>query len=413
MATPLKPNLGLFEAHGVELEYMVVSKDTLKIMPITDQLFFKLAGAMTMEVDRGPLSLNNELALHVLEIKTSDPAPQLAPLPLLFQEEITRLNQELASFEAMLMPTAMHPWMDPAAEFKIWPHGDAEIYDRLHRIFDCRGHGWSNLQSVHLNLPFGDEAQFCRLHAAIRMILPLIPSLAASSPYADGKYTQMKDFRVSTYRNNAKKIFSVTAHVIPEAVNSIAQYHDLILEPLYRDLEPEDPEGILRYEWVNARGAITRFDRNAIEIRLIDIQEAPLMDCAIAWMLTEAIKLLSEERWGSIKAYNALASERLRSVLDKTQVEAEDAIIDDRDYLELLGWASDQAPQASVLWESFLDHLPPPPPEFKEPLALLLSKGTLATRIIAHAGTDPTREALRATYRELCRCLEKGKVFVA
>jgi hypothetical protein len=32
---------------------------------------------------------------------------------------------------------------------------------------------------------------------------------------------------------------------------------------------------VLRHEWVNARGAIARFDRSAIEIRVLDVAECP------------------------------------------------------------------------------------------------------------------------------------------
>ena len=39
---------------------------------------------------------------------------------------------------------------------------------------------------MHVNLPFADDAQFARLHAAIRLVLPLLPALAASSPIAEG-----------------------------------------------------------------------------------------------------------------------------------------------------------------------------------------------------------------------------------
>ncbi|HAL85576.1 MAG TPA: hypothetical protein DCM31_01010, partial [Deferribacteraceae bacterium] len=37
---------------------------------------------------------------------------------------------------------------------------------------------------------------------------------------------------------------------------------------MYRDIAPYDPECILQEEWLNSRGAIARFDRKAIEIRL-------------------------------------------------------------------------------------------------------------------------------------------------
>jgi len=54
-----------------------------------------------------------------------------------------------------------------------------------------------------------------------------------------------------------------------------------ILAPLYAEMHPLDPEGILCHEWLNSRGAIARFDRNAVEIRLVDVQECPLADLAI------------------------------------------------------------------------------------------------------------------------------------
>ena len=57
------------------------------------------------------------------------------------------------------------------------------------RIFSCQGHGWANLQSMHINLPFADDAEFGRLHAAIRFLLPLLPGLTASSPVMDGAVT--------------------------------------------------------------------------------------------------------------------------------------------------------------------------------------------------------------------------------
>ena len=69
---------------------------------------------------------------------------------------------------------------------RLWPHENREVYDAFDRIFSCKGHGWANLQSMHINLPFADDAEFGRLHAAIRFLMPLMPGLTASSPVMDG-----------------------------------------------------------------------------------------------------------------------------------------------------------------------------------------------------------------------------------
>ena len=111
---------------------------------------------------------------------------------------------------ARLMPTGMHPWMNPRAETVLWPDDGSSIYESYDRLFDCRSHGWSNLQSMHINLPFADDEQFARLHAATRLVLPLLPALAASSPVVDGKPTGLMDYRLEAYRTNQARMPSIT-----------------------------------------------------------------------------------------------------------------------------------------------------------------------------------------------------------
>ena len=210
----------------------------------------------------------------MIELKTNGPAPRLSGLAERFAGEVEQIDALLAPLGARLMPTAMHPWMDPTREFRLWPHGGRQIYQAFDRIFDCRGHGWANLQSTHLNLPFANDEEFGRLHAAVRAILPLLPALAASSPFVEGRHPGILDARLDFYRTNARRVPSVTGQVIPEPVFTRSGY-EALLETIYADLAPLDPAGTLRHEWVNARGCIARFDRMALEIRLLDVQECP------------------------------------------------------------------------------------------------------------------------------------------
>jgi carboxylate-amine ligase len=393
---------------------MVVDRSTLNILPIADQLLKDFAGEFIGEVERGDVTLNNELALHVIEFKTSKPAPSIDPLPNLFQNEIKEVIKGLKKYNATLMPSAMHPWMDPHQEFKIWPHDNSIIYDTFDKIFHCKGHGWANLQSTHLNLPFSGDSEFARLHSSIRLLLPLIPAMAASSPFADGKATGIKDFRIDTYKKNAQKMFSVTGHVIPEVCLSKAEYEKNILNPLYKDLAPYDPQGVLRFEWANARGAIARFERNSIEVRLVDIQECPVADCAIVSLFTSLLKELCSERWNSIEQYNSLSCEQLLAILNEVYVKGEEAIISDHRYLEMFGWNSSKTPSAKILWEHIISSLSGQnsiPAHFSAPLSHILSHGTLSTRIVKSVGNSVNQSALHATYQELVQCLEKGILF--
>ncbi|MGH8533288.1 MAG: carboxylate-amine ligase, partial [Gammaproteobacteria bacterium] len=230
--------LSLFGGYGIELEYMIVDRASLDVSAIADKLIHAVAGDYRSEVEQGELAWSNEMVLHVIEIKTNGPAGALEPLAGLFQRDITRINELLAPYEACLMPGAMHPWMDPRSDTRLWPHEYNPVYESYDRIFGCQGHGWSNLQSVHLNLPFAGDAEFARLHAAIRVLLPVLPALAASSPIVEGQVTGMLDYRLEAYRLNARKIPSITGRVIPETVSSRGDYEAVILGPMYRDIAP-------------------------------------------------------------------------------------------------------------------------------------------------------------------------------
>jgi len=141
MAKPLS----LFEAIGIELEYMIVAADSLDVCPITDRVLHSVAGAFEAEVELGDILVVQRLALHVIELKTTDPIGSLAGLSDRFQANVARINDLLLAHNARLMPTAMHPWMDPHAELKLWPHDYSAVYDAFNRVFDCTGHGWANL----------------------------------------------------------------------------------------------------------------------------------------------------------------------------------------------------------------------------------------------------------------------------
>jgi carboxylate-amine ligase len=183
---PEGARLGLFQGFGIELEYMLVDAGNLDVAPVADRLLEAESGAPGSECLRGAFAWNNELARHVIEFKTNGPSTRLAPLAEGFAAEVRHANLLLAGQGCRLLPTGMHPWMDPGRETVLWQDEDRQIYAAFDRIFACQGHGWSNLQSMHLNLPFADDAEFGRLHAAIRFLLPILPGLCASSPVRDG-----------------------------------------------------------------------------------------------------------------------------------------------------------------------------------------------------------------------------------
>ncbi len=469
------PELGLFEGFGVEIEYMIVDSETLDVRPVADRLMASVsqsgasegvggdasAGSVAepaAEVEFGAIAWSNELVLHVLEMKTNGPAPSLAGLAERFHEKVRLANEALAPLGCRLLPGGMHPWMDPLRETLLWPHEYTEVYRTFDRIFSCRGHGWANLQSTHLNLPFRGDREFAALHTAVRALLPILPAIAASSPILDGQVAREVDRRMVEYRRNARRVPSVTGLLIPEPVESREEYEREILARIYRDMEPLDPDGVLRHEWVNARGAIARFDRGALEVRVLDPQECPAADLAVVRAVARTAAHLCDRVLAGDPRLLRLETMTLAGVMEGVIRDGETASVESGPYLEALGLEArgpvgrGRARTAREIWEHLLEATagrhweaegggsgkdPSPDPgrepgpdagqdagqdpgrdpgqgpgaEGGGPLRTILDKGPLARRILSATGRAPDRARLGRVYRELSECLRDNRTF--
>jgi len=406
------PRLHLFQGYGVELEYMIVDRDTLSTKPIADELLKHELGHYGSDFENGIVTWSNELVLHVIELKSTKPEPDFDSLERAFVENVKRINGILSQWNAMLLPTAAHPWMNPLIDAKLWPHDNNEVYEVYNRIFDCKGHGWSNLQSTHLNLPFYDEAEFSKLHAAIRLVLPILPALCGSSPIIDGKFTGLLDTRLKYYKENQRKIPSITGDVIPEAVFSEDSYQQTIYQKIKTDIRGYDPDEILDPVWVNSRGAISRFDRGSIEIRLMDVQECPAADLAILSLVIETIKSLVDENFISHEEQKKWQSEPLAVILDDGVEKAEQPVINNRQYLAVFGMEA-KSLTAGELWQHIHRQLRNNGdlPKREAALNVILSRGSLSTRIIKRLSGDFSLQSLTSIYRDLSKCLAGNRMF--
>jgi gamma-glutamyl:cysteine ligase YbdK (ATP-grasp superfamily) len=308
----------------------------------------------------------------------------------------------------------MHPLMDPDREMRLWPHGNSEIYAAYNRVFDCRGHGWSNLQSIHINLPFHGDQEFGVLHAAIRLVLPLLPALAASSPLVQGRRAENLDQRLEFYRKNQQRIPEITGKVVPEAVYTQKDYEDKILKPCYEAISPHDPEGLLQEEWLNSRGAIARFDRDAIEIRVLDIQEAPRADFAIITLVVSLLKSLVAEHFCSMKDMKLVSEMELRDLFLSCMKEGSQTTIANVRYLSLFGYTGASV-KAADLWRFLIEKIPEPLADFKAfnpALQVILSQGTLAERIVQSLPKDHNNSHIIDIYKKIELGFREDRLFV-
>ncbi|MCB1749105.1 MAG: glutamate--cysteine ligase [Gammaproteobacteria bacterium] len=392
--------LRAFEGFGIEIEYAIVDRDSFDVRPVADRLLEEAAGAPASELERGRIAWSNELSLHVIELKTNGPAPCLDGVADDFAAELRYIDELLAPRGARVLPCAMHPWMDPGREQRLWPHEQTEIYHAYDRIFGCRGHGWANLQSTHLNLPFADDEEFVRLHTAIRTLLPLLPAVAAASPFVDGRVSGLLDTRLEVYRGNQARVPEIAGRVVPDYVASIDEYHARILEPMYRAIAPYDADGVLHGEWLNSRGAIARFDRDAIEIRVLDAQESPRADLDVVRAVTALVRALYEERASSLAAQAALPTSRLADLFEQTLRLADAAPVEDAAYLAALGVAGPPRSAGEVWQELLARHA-----------AGCRWRAPLARRLLADSGAVPDHARLLRTCRRLGACLDSNGYF--
>jgi hypothetical protein len=400
----------LFEVFGIELEYMLVQSSNLKINPIVDKLMILKNGSITSDVSNGEIEWSNELVAHVVELKTNGPTDQLEDLDLLFQDNIKEINKLLLSENSKLMPTASHPLMDPDKEMKLWEHNYSEIYSLYNKIFDCRGHGWSNLQSMHLNLPFFGDEEFEKLHAAIRILLPIIPALSASSPIFEGKHTGFLDARMQVYKTNQKEIPEMTGKVIPEQVFNKLDYIKEIFDPINKAIQSYDTDNILDKHFLNSRGAIARFDRNAIEIRVIDIQECPKADIAIAVLIIETLKLLVSEELVSLEDQKQWHEDDLFSIFNDVIEKAENTELADLKYLNLFDMNEECT--AGELWELIFQRVKDNiSTKHKQSIEFILANGSLSTRILKGISGDYSVSNINRIYSELSTCLDENSFF--
>jgi hypothetical protein len=343
-------------------------------------------------------------------MKTNGPRPALDGLAAALTRDEAEIDALLAPLGGRILPTAMHPFMNPRRDTRLWPHEYNEVFRTYDRAFGCKTHGFANLQSVHVNLPFSGDREFARLHAAVRLVLPLLPAIAASSPLVEGKLTGVSNNRLVYYRRNQRLIPVITGSVIPERIATKAEYEDRILRVIAKDIARVDTEGVLEAEWVNSRGAITRFSRDAIEIRVIDAQECAAADVAIAAAAVAVVRALVEERFAPFEDQFTIHESRLLPFFTKAVEFGGGAVIDDAGYLACLGAGTSPLSMKDV-WAHLVGVLDMTVDGGREPLDVILRQGTLSERIVRAVGPDPSRDAIVSTYRAIADAGRAGRSF--
>lgn len=402
-----------FAVAGMELEYPTVDAN-LDAAPLVEPAFRLLAGRGTSDVDLGEVGFSNEIADHVFEVKTTAPVASLARAEAVLADGVRRFSAVLREeLGGRLMPTGMHPWMDPRRG-RLWTRSGLRVYATYAQLFDVRTHGWMNVQAAHLNLPMGRERDAVAMLAAAAMLIPYLPALAASTPVHDGALQPHADARLAWILEHQARIPESCGDLVPETVESLADYRKRILGPMYAALDRMPHTEPIRHEFFNARGAVFKFSRRAMEVRVLDTQECVRMDVAIAVFVRAALKhLTARVAAGKLPpaAHDAMVADFRACIRDGSEARVA------APHLPLPREGDGLVPVRAVL-----RHLLEPARRavrrdeapYLDLVARVIEAGTLSERIraaLAPHAADATafRAALRRVYRELMDALEANE----
>ena len=278
------------EVLGPEHEFSIVNSE-LKALPISDKVIKDYCGKIVNFIELPDFTFGKEMQLHVMEVKANDPFKSPVQFEETMQKAVETLNTFLGKrYRASLLGTGMHPLLK-LEETGIWPHRHKKIYDAMGKIFNLKRHGWLNIQSFHLNLPYGNEKNAVALHNLLANLCAYLPAIAASSPIYEGQAGLNVDNRLSFYKVNQREVPSITGEVVPEYVSSFKMYEEEVIGRYSRDLAKAGAApSILFKEWVNSRGVIFRFDRSALEVRVMDEQECIKSDVALSCFVRATLR---------------------------------------------------------------------------------------------------------------------------
>jgi gamma-glutamyl:cysteine ligase YbdK (ATP-grasp superfamily) len=277
---------------GPEHEYSLVDQN-LKPLPISDKIIKGYSGKIINFIEHPKFTFGKEMQLHVMEIKANQPFKTPWEFEETMQTAVSTLEDIVQKHGAKLLGTGMHPLLK-LQETGIWPHYHKKIYQQYGKIFNLNQHGWLNIQSFHLNLSYQKEADAVQTHNQLTNLCAYLPAITASSPIYEGKNGPDVDNRMQFYKVNQIEVPSVTGGVIPEYVSSLDQYKRNVIDRYTQDLADKGADKtLLHREWVNSRGVIFRFDRCALEVRVMDEQECVKSDVALACFVRAALRGLT------------------------------------------------------------------------------------------------------------------------
>jgi hypothetical protein len=148
----------------------------------------------------------------------------------------------------------------------------------------------------------------------------------------------------------------------------------------------------------------------AIEIRILDIQECPMMDIGIVGIIIEVLKKWVNEEWASFDVQWSFSEEHLAVMYHEAIQKGGLATVNDLPYLQLFG--CDRQMSMRDLWRHILAKLGKAADPYRSQITLILEEGCLAERMLKAYEKSPSQEKIAEIYQEIRKCLAEGKAYL-
>lgn len=378
---------------ALSVDFCLVSKADREPVALASWVLGQLAG------ERTDLRWSSERWEHVLTLSMVKGAKRPLSAAKRLKAEVARANSLLAGRGAMLLPAATHPFLSGEG---LVLRLDDPANEVLARIFDMRLPGWCNGQAVTLRLPFSNDEEFSRLHASVRLLLPLLPAISAASPYLNGKAAGALSARMEACLHHTEAVPVLTGPVIPEGAFTEEDYYRIVFSPMAQALVAVEGGHLLDHFRMNARAAVPRFDRGELEIRVVDVQECLTADLALAEMILAVLRAMGSGRWVSPYLQRAWSEDDLFPLFQQTVREGGQAVLSNRDYLFMFGLMKQDQMSVQKIWQHlFVELYGELSDECRRVMAHILEHGCLAQRLLRRLGKAPSGTSLALLIDEL------------
>jgi carboxylate-amine ligase len=389
-----KKDQAVFDGFGLAVDYLLVESDNLRPIPPAS------IGGSGKSV-----SWSTNAAGTGIQLSTRAPEKDLLAAGARIAADVRSLNALAEKLlGGMLLPAGGHPFAQARDAASVANGNKAQLFGS-----PKTGRIWTSGATVEI--PFGDEQGFGRLHTAMRMVLPLIPAISAASPFLEGKRASALSARLMAMIDGTPGMPELTGPFIPEVALDQADYYRIVLEPIARALADHDLAERIDYLSVNQRAVVPSFERGTIAVNVADTQECPGADAAVAEMTVAVINAMKDGRWVSNYLQRAWHESDLLAILKDVAMKGSEAVIANRDFLLMFGKMRETA-TAGELWRHLYQQLRD---GLSEPtrirIAHILDHGSLAQRILRRTGERPSRERLLDVYGELAACLKEDRPF--